>query len=408
MLRIWCFSGCLQSLCQNNLFWNTSFQSVLRQNHFYWLATNKIYWFCRCLRLKNGDALAKGRICGQFLKTVRNMTTFWDFSATWLFSVAPQFVQALSVLFSSGCSWLSSCYCSHCLGLVCDWCVWDSGIAKKTFHVWICLVLGIFCALPRLRCLLRILSSCFLPTWGPTGLNLSSSLPFGRFRPLTTSFFKIVQFWEYSRLFSIIFNIFRLLSITLEYSRLLSITLDYSRLLSITLSIALDYSRLLSLTLAYSRLLSRLLSIIFWCFLHTSMVSWLFFDYGAFVFQSGSTSFEERHLRGNPGFQTLLWTSKMSKSHPLSLFSVASQHLTVVLTFFCFCLRFFLSHPWWSSPTPANEVMNEQMTPPTATWQVNSLCFSSILGVTTSLWGGEFLQNTWGFPKRAWNRPKTA
>ena len=279
---------------------------------------------------------------------------------------------------------------------------------QKTFHVWICLVLGIFCALPRLRCLLRILSSCFLPTWGPTGLNLSSSLPFGRFRPLTTSFFKIVQFWEYSRLFSIIFNIFRLLSITLEYSRLLSITLDYSRLLSITLSIALDYSRLLSLTLAYSRLLSRLLSIIFWCFLHTSMVSWLFFDYGAFVFQSGSTSFEERHLRGNPGFQTLLWTSKMSKSHPLSLFSVASQHLTVVLTFFCFCLRFFLSHPWWSSPTPANEVMNEQMTPPTATWQVNSLCFSSILGVTTSLWGGEFLQNTWGFPKRAWNRPKTA
>ena len=127
------FLGCLQYLCQNNLFWNTSFQSVLRQNHFYWLATNKIYWFCRCLRLKNGDALAKGRISGRFLKTVRNMTTFWDFSATWFFSVAPQFVQALSVLFSSGCSWLSSCCCSHCLGLVCDWCVWDSDIAKKHF-----------------------------------------------------------------------------------------------------------------------------------------------------------------------------------------------------------------------------------------------------------------------------------
>ena len=164
---------------------------------------------------------------------------------------------------------------------------------QKTFHVWICLVLGIFCALPRLRCLLRILSSCFLPTWGPTGLNLSSSLPFGRFRPLTTSFFKIVQFWEYSRLFSIIFNIFRLLSITLEYSRLLSITLDYSRLLSITLSIALDYSRLLSLTLAYSLDCSRSFFDVFstprWFHDYFSTMVLLFFSQAALPLKKGTS-----------------------------------------------------------------------------------------------------------------------
>ena len=124
---------------------------------------------------------------------------------------------------------------------------------QKTFHVWICLVLGIFCALPRLRCLLRILSSCFLPTWGSTGLNLSSSLPFGRFRPLTTSF---LLNRSILRVFSIIFDYFQYFSITLDYSRILSITLDYSRLLSITLDYSLDCSRLLSITLAYSRLLS--------------------------------------------------------------------------------------------------------------------------------------------------------
>ena len=107
----------------------------------------------------------------------------------------------------------------------------------------------------------------FLPTLGPTGLNLRFSLPFGRFRPLTASFLKSRSI---SRLFSIIFDYFRLLSITLDYSRLLSTTtLDYSRLLSITLdysrllSVALDYSRLLSITLAYSHLLFRSLSIIF-------------------------------------------------------------------------------------------------------------------------------------------------
>ena len=214
------------------------------------------------------------------------------------------------------------------------------------------------------------------------------------------------------RVFSIIFEYFWSFSITLDYSRILSITLDYSRLLSITLDYSLDCSRLLSITLAYSRLLSLTLSIAldhFWCFLHYSMVSWLFFNYGAFVFQSCSTSFEERHLRGNAGFQTLLWEPPKCRNH-IHWVCLASQ-VNIWQLFWSFSATvcvFFVSHPWWSSPTPANEVMNEQMTPPTATWQVNSLCFSSILGVISSFWSGEFLQNTWGFPKRAWNRPKTA
>ena len=338
------------------LFWNTSFQSVLRQNHFYWLATNKLYWFCRCLRLKDGDTLAKGRIGGQFLKTVRNMTAFWDFSATWFFSVAPQFVQVLSVLFSSGCSWLSSCCCSHCLGLVCDWCVWDSDIAKKDFTFEFVLFWAFLCPSEAKMSFANSQLLFFDDIW----TNWSQLELFVAFRSFPTTydflFLNIVNFES-------ILDYFRIFSIFFDYSRLFSNTLDYSRLLSITLDYSLDCSRLLSITLAYSRLLSLALSIAldhFWCFLHYSMVSWLFFDYGAFVFQSCSTSFEERHLRGNPGFQTLLWEPPKCRNH-IHWVCLASQ-VNIWQLFWSFsatvCVFFSAIHgdpaqllqmKWWTS-----------------------------------------------------------
>ena len=258
------------------------------------------------------------------------MTTIWDFSATWLFSVAPQFVQALSVFFS-----LVHVYLLAVVFIVWVWSVIDVvfGILilpKKISRLNLSCFGHFLCPSEAKMSFANSQFLFFLPTLGPTGLNLSSSLPFGRFRPLTTSFLK---YRSILRVFSINFDDFRYFSVALDYSWLLSITLDYSRLLSIT---PLDCSRLLSITLAYSRLLSRLLSIIFW-----SMSSPLF-DGFLIIFRLWCFCFSVmQHFLWRKALQresrvpnTALRTSKMSKSHPLSLFSVASQHLTVVLLFF--------------------------------------------------------------------------
>ena len=84
-----CLLGFPQNSCKNYLFWNTSFQSVSRQNHIYWLAAKQKYiGFVDSKDQKMAMPSPNGQMCGQFLKTVWNMTLFWDIRTTWILSVA--------------------------------------------------------------------------------------------------------------------------------------------------------------------------------------------------------------------------------------------------------------------------------------------------------------------------------
>ena len=85
----WCLLGFPQNWCKNNLFWNTSYQSVSRQNRTHWLAAKQKYIdFVDSKDQKMAMPSPNGQMCGQFLKTVWNMTLFWDIRTTWILSVA--------------------------------------------------------------------------------------------------------------------------------------------------------------------------------------------------------------------------------------------------------------------------------------------------------------------------------